>query len=77
MDVLYASAVGNLMSTQIRFYPDIVHVSGLFWQKSSPDIDHWNGVMNVGLMLRKKEQVLSNSCGYNIEFLARCLVKPT
>jgi hypothetical protein len=55
MDVLYVSAVGSLMSTQIRPYPDIVHVSGLFWQKSSPDIDHWNGVKNVSLMLRKKE----------------------
>jgi hypothetical protein len=64
MDVLYASAVGSLMSTQIRYYPDIVHVSGLFWQKSSPDIDHWNGVKNVGLMLRKKEQVLLSSYGY-------------
>jgi hypothetical protein len=64
MDVLYASAVGSLMSTQIRFYPDIVHVSGLFWQKSSPDIDHWNEVKNVSLMLRKKIQALSSSCGY-------------
>jgi hypothetical protein len=64
MDVLYASAVGSLMSTQIRSYPNIVHVSKLFWQNSSPDIDHWNRVKNVGLMLRKKEQVLSNSCGY-------------
>jgi hypothetical protein len=69
MDVLYASVVGSLMSTQIRSYPDIVHVSGLFWQKSSPDIDHWNGVKNISLMLRKKEQVLSSSCGYNVKFL--------
>jgi hypothetical protein len=64
MDVLYASAVGSSMITQIRPYSDIVHVSGLFWQKSNPDIDHWNGVKKVGLMLRKKEQVLSSSCGY-------------
>jgi hypothetical protein len=64
MDVLYASAVRSVMSTQIRHYSDIVHVSGLFWQKFNPDIDHWNGVKNVGLMLRKKEQVLSSSCGY-------------
>jgi hypothetical protein len=64
MDVLYASAIGGLMSTKIRPYPDTVHVSGLFWQKSSPDIDHWNGAKNVSLMLRKKEQVLSSSCGY-------------
>jgi hypothetical protein len=63
MDVLYALAVESLMSTHIRYYPDIVHVSGLFWQKSSPDIEHWNGVKNVSLMLRKKEQVLSSSCG--------------
>jgi hypothetical protein len=47
-------AVGSLMNTQIRSYPDIVHISGLFWQKSNPDIDHWNGVKYVGLMLRKK-----------------------
>jgi hypothetical protein len=77
MDVLYASAVGSLMSTQIRFHPDIVHVSELFWQKSSPDIDHWNGVKNIGLMLRKNVQVLSSSCGYKCYILARCLVKPT
>jgi hypothetical protein len=64
MDVLYVLAIGSLMSTQIRTYPDIVHVSGFFWQKSSPDIDHWNGVKIVGLMLRKKEPVLSSSCGY-------------
>jgi hypothetical protein len=44
MDVLYASAVGSLMSTKIRPYPDTVHASGLFWQKYSPDIDHWNRV---------------------------------
>jgi hypothetical protein len=30
MDALYASAVGSLTRTQIRSYPDIVHVSGLF-----------------------------------------------
>jgi hypothetical protein len=54
MDILYVSAVGSLMSIQIRYYPDIVHISGLFWQKSSPDIDHWNGVKNVGLMLKKE-----------------------
>jgi hypothetical protein len=64
MDVLYASAVGSLMSIKIRYYPDIVHISGLFWQKSSPDIDHYNGVKNVSLVLRKKEQVLSSSYGY-------------
>jgi hypothetical protein len=44
MDVLYALAVGSLMSIKIRPYLDTVHTSGLFWQKSSPDIDHWNGV---------------------------------
>jgi hypothetical protein len=78
MDVLYASAVGSLMSIQIRPYPDIVHVSGLFWQKSSPDIDHWNGVKkNIGLMLKRKEQILSSSCGYKCYILARCLMKPT
>jgi hypothetical protein len=64
MDVLYASAVESLMGIKIRPYPDTAHVSVLFWQKSSPDIDHWNRVKNIGLMLRKKEQVLSSSCGY-------------
>jgi hypothetical protein len=68
MDILYASAVGSLMSTQIRSYPDRVHVSGLFWQKFSPEIDHWNGVKKVGLMLRKKEQILLSNCGYKVEF---------
>ena len=42
--VPYTSAVGSLMSVQVRTYPDVAHVSGMFWQKSSPDIDHWNGV---------------------------------
>ena len=67
-----ALAVGSSMSVQVRTYPDVVQVSEMFWQKSSPDIDHWNRVKNVlqflqsniGLMLSKKEQVLSNSCGY-------------
>ena len=61
--VPYASAVGSLMNVQVRTYPDVSYVSGIFWQKSSPDIDHWNGVKNVlqflqsiiGLMLSKKE----------------------
>ena len=70
--ISYASVVRSLMNVQVRTYPDAAYVSGIFWQKSSPDIDHWNGVKNVlqflqsiiGLMLSKKEQVLSNSCGY-------------
>jgi len=45
-----------------RIYPDIVQVSRTFWQKSSPAIDHWNGVKEcfailqniVSFMLRKK-----------------------
>ena len=45
--VPYALAVGSLMSVQVRTYPDVAHVSGMFWQKSSPDIDHYNGVKNV------------------------------
>ena len=45
--VPYASAVGSLMSAQVRTYPDIAHVSGMFRQKSSPDIDYWNRVKNV------------------------------
>ena len=38
--VPYASAVGSLMSVQVRTYPNIAHVSMMFWQKSGPDIDH-------------------------------------
>ena len=57
---------------QVRTYLDVAYVSVIFWQKSSPDIDHYNRVKNalqflqsiIGLMLSKKEQVLSNSCGY-------------
>ena len=47
--VPYASVVGSLMSeqVQVRTYPDVVYISRIFWQKSSPDIDHWNGVENV------------------------------
>ena len=47
--VPYASAVGSLMSVQVqvRIYLDVVYISGIFWQKSSLDIDHWNGVNNV------------------------------
>ena len=45
--VPYASAVESLMNVQVRTYPDVVYVSEIFWQKSSPDIDHWNGVENV------------------------------
>jgi hypothetical protein len=47
----YALAVGSFISAQIRTYPDVVHVSGLFWQKFSPYIDHWNEVKNIGLIL--------------------------
>ena len=36
----YASAVRSLMSVQVRTYPDVAHISGMFWQKSNPDIDH-------------------------------------
>jgi hypothetical protein len=59
------------MSAQVRTYPDVVHVSGMFRQKSSPDIDHWMELECLiilqsieGLMLSKEEQVLSNSYGY-------------
>ena len=38
--VPYASAVGSLMNVQVRTYPAVAYVSGIFWQKSSPDIDH-------------------------------------
>jgi hypothetical protein len=30
--VSYASVVGSLMNAKDRTYPDIVHISGLFWQ---------------------------------------------
>ena len=45
----YALAIGSLMCVQVQVgtYLDIVYVSGIFWQKSSSDIDHWNGVENV------------------------------
>ena len=64
--VPYASAVGSLMNVQVRTYPDVSYISGIFWQKSSLDIDNWKRVKNVfqflqsiiGLMLSKKEQVL-------------------
>ena len=35
-----ASAVGSSVSVQVRTYPDVAHVCGMFWQKSGPDIDH-------------------------------------
>ena len=38
--VPYASAIGSLMNVQVRTYTDVAYVSGIFWQKSSPDIDH-------------------------------------
>ena len=42
--VPYASTVGSFMcvQVQVRTYPDVVYVSGIFWQKSSSDINHWN-----------------------------------
>ena len=42
----------------------VVHISGLFLAISSPDIDHWNGVKCIGLMLSWKELVLSKACEY-------------
>ena len=45
--VPYASAIRSLMSVHVRTYPDVAHISGMFWQKSSLDIDHWNGVKNI------------------------------
>ena len=45
--VPYALAVESLMNVQVRTYPDIAYVSGIFWQKSSPDIDNWNRDKNV------------------------------
>jgi len=47
--VPYTSAIGSLMCVQIQVktYPDVVYISRIFWQKSSSDIDHWNGVENV------------------------------
>jgi len=38
--VSYALAIGSLMNVQVRAYLDVAYVSGIFWQKSSPDIDH-------------------------------------
>ena len=62
--VVYASAVESFISAQVKNYPDIVRVSGLFWQKFNPAIDHSNEIENVGLMLSWKEQVLSKGCEY-------------
>ena len=45
--VTYASAVGSLMNVQVRTYPDVAYVFRIFWQKSSPDIEHWNRVKNI------------------------------
>ena len=45
--VPYASVVRSLMSAQVRTYLDVAHVSEIFWQMFSPDIDHWNRVKNV------------------------------
>ena len=54
-----ASAVESLRSAQTRTYPDIVHLFGLFWQKSNLDIDHWNGVNKNDMQFCK---VLHASC---------------
>jgi hypothetical protein len=40
MDVQCASAVGSFISVWIKSFPDIVYISGKFWQKSNLDIDH-------------------------------------
>jgi hypothetical protein len=40
-------AYRSLKRAKVRIYPDVGHVSGMFWHKSSPDIDHWNGVKNI------------------------------
>ena len=49
MDVLYASAVGSLLNAykQELTLTQFMYPGCFFWQKSSPDIDHWNGVENV------------------------------
>jgi len=55
-----------------RIYLDIDQVSGICWQKFSPAIDHWNGVIEcfailqsiVSLMLSKKGTCLSKDCEY-------------
>jgi len=47
MDVQCALVVGSLMSVWIKSYLDILYVSSMVWQKSTLDIDHWNGVENV------------------------------
>ena len=57
-----ASAVGSKISAQKKIYPDIAQVSGTFWQKFSPAIHQWNGVIEcfailqsiVSLMLSKE-----------------------
>jgi len=46
-----------------RIYPDIVQVSGTFWQKSSPAIDHWNGVIECFVILQSIVSVVLSKKG--------------
>jgi hypothetical protein len=66
--VPYASAVGSLMNAQVWYYPNVVHVSGLFWQKSSLDIDHWNGVKMSASCEERKNKYSQIVVGTNIKF---------
>ena len=66
---LYKRASKELILTQFC-------VSGLFWQKFNPDIDHWNEIENIGLMLRKKLSVLSKVVSTKVE-LVKYIAKST
>jgi len=67
-----ASAAESIISAQEITYPNIFCVSGLFWQKFNPDIDHWNEIENIGLMLSWKDQVLSKGCEYKSRTCEMC-----
>ena len=69
-----------------RIYPDIAQLSGTFWQKSSPAIDHWNGVIEYFCNFAKYCQPHAKSernmysqkvVSKKNQVLARYLVKPT
>ena len=45
-----------------QYYPENSHIRVVL-AMSNPDIDHWNGIKDIGLMLKEK-RVLSKDCEY-------------
>ena len=43
-----------LQLLEARYYPDNSHIRVVL-AMSSPDIDHWNGIKDIGLMLKETE----------------------